>query len=116
MQIPIDEIKKLFATFSGATINSIDKLPQAGSERDYFRLHTTEGDFIATYGANIQENESFIYFSQHFTGKQLRTPKILCVNSDKSIYIQQDFGNVSTLVSYFICRQSGYMLPRSLLL
>ena len=97
MQIPIEEIKKLFATFSAASISNIDKLPQAGSERDYFRLYTTEGNFIATYGANIQENESFIYFSRHFTGKQLRTPKILGVNSDKNIYIQQDFGNVSLM-------------------
>ena len=97
MQIPIEEIENLFATFSGATINSIDKLPQAGSERHYFRLHTTDGDFIATHGANIQENDSFIYFSRHFAGKQLRTPQILCVNSPRTIYIQEDFGNVSLL-------------------
>ena len=92
-----EEIKNLFATFSKAAITSIDKLPQAGSERHYFRLHTSEGNFIATYGANIKENETFIYFSLLFAAKQLSTAKIFCVNDDKSIYIQKDFGNISLL-------------------
>lgn len=97
MQQPTEEIKDLFAGFSNATINSVDKLPQAGSERHYYRLHTTAGDFIVTHGANIKENETFIYFSRHFAEKQLRTATILAVNNDKSIYIQKDFGNVSLL-------------------
>ena len=97
MQSPTEEIKNLFAGFSKATITSVDKLPQAGSERHYYRLHTTEGNFIATHGANIKENETFIYFSKHFAEKQLRTAVILAVNNDKSIYIQKDFGNVSLL-------------------
>jgi RNase adapter protein RapZ len=97
MQSPIEAIEKLFATYSKATINNIDKLPQAGSERHYFRMHTSEGDFIATYGANIKENESFIYFSNHFAAKNLSTAKVLCVNADRDIYIQQDFGNVSLI-------------------
>ncbi len=97
MQSHTEAIEKLFATYSKAIISSIDKLPQAGSERHYFRMHTNEGDFIATYGANIKENESFIYFSTHFAAKHLNTAMILCVNNDKDIYIQQDFGNVSLL-------------------
>src|SRR6478736_4110127 len=97
MHVITDEIQKLFGTYSTAHINSIDKLPQAGSERHYFRLHTSDGDFIATYGANIPENETFIYFSHHFTAKQLCTARTLCVSADKSLYIQEDFGNVSLI-------------------
>ena len=97
MQASIEGIKNLFAKFSKAKINSIDKLPQAGSERHYFRLHTSEGNFIATYGANIKENDTFIYFSHHFATKQLCTANILGVSEDKSIYIQEDFGNISLL-------------------
>ena len=97
MNSTTDKIKELFATFSDATINTIDKLPQAGSERSYFRLHTNTGNYIATYGANIKENESFIYFSKHFHKKKLATPEIFCINADKTIYLQQDFGNVSLL-------------------
>jgi aminoglycoside/choline kinase family phosphotransferase len=97
MTTTTDRIKELFTTFSTATITAIDKLPQAGSERHYFRIHTKDKNFIATYGANIQENDAFIYFSQHFKKKNLSTAKILCINSEKDIYIQEDFGDVSLL-------------------
>ncbi|MEP7256129.1 MAG: RNase adapter RapZ [Ferruginibacter sp.] len=97
MQSVKEEIEKLFHQYSKEPINAIDKLPQAGSERHYFRIHTSDKTFIATYGANLKENESFIYFSGHFKKKQLATPEIFCINADKNIYIQQDFGDVSLL-------------------
>jgi aminoglycoside/choline kinase family phosphotransferase len=75
----------------------MDKLPQAGSERHYFRIHSADKNYIATYGANIKENESFFYFSAHFKKKNLATPQILCINAEKDIYIQDDFGDVSLL-------------------
>ena len=94
---PIEEIKKLFAAISDEDIVAIDKLPQAGSERHYYRLHTNKGSYIATNGANIKENETFIYFSKHFAEKKLCTADVLCANMGKSIYIQKDFGNTSLL-------------------
>jgi RNase adapter protein RapZ len=97
MQTVREEIVKLFQQFNDAPVTAIDKLPQAGSERHYFRIHTADKNFIATYGANLKENESFIYFSRHFNKKQLATPEIFCINADKSIYIQEDFGDVSLL-------------------
>ena len=97
MQSVKEEIEKLFRQYSKETITGIDKLPQAGSERHYFRIHTTDKTFIATYGANLKENESFIYFSKHFKKKQLTTPEIFCINDEKNIYIQQDFGDISLL-------------------
>lgn len=101
-----DKIKELFTTFSKAEITSIDKLPQAGSERHYFRIHTVDKNYIATYGANIKENESFIYFSAQFKKKDLATPQILCINAEKDIYIQDDFGDVSLLNEL---EQHGYV-------
>lgn len=101
-----DKIKELFTTFSKAEITSIDKLPQAGSERHYFRIHTADKNYIATYGANIKENESFIYFSAQFKKKDLATPQILCINAEKDIYIQDDFGDVSLLNEL---EQHGYV-------
>ncbi len=97
MQQPLEEIKSLFAGFSKAIITSIDKLPQAGSERHYYRLHTNKGTYIATYGANIKENETFIYFSNHFADKNLRTADVLAISKDKHIYIQKDFGDACLL-------------------
>jgi aminoglycoside/choline kinase family phosphotransferase len=97
MHSTVDKIKELFSSFSESEITAIDKLPQAGSERHYFRIYTADKTYIATYGANLKENESFIYFSKHFKKKQLTTPEIFCINADKNIYIQEDFGDISLL-------------------
>ena len=97
MQQVTDDIKKLFRQHNKESITSINMLPQAGSERHYFRIQTTNNSFIATYGTNIKENESFIYFSDHFNKKQLATPKILFINDAKDIYVQEDLGNISLL-------------------
>ena len=35
-----------------------------------------KGSVIGTYGANIKENETFIYFSEHFQKKKLAVPEI----------------------------------------
>ena len=97
MQVEIDEIQKVFEQFSKEPITRIDRLPQAGSERHYFRLHTAKNTYIATYGANIKENAAFIYFSNQFQQQQLSTPQILYCSADNKIYFQQDFGDVSLL-------------------
>ena len=95
MHSTTDKIRELFSSFSKAAITGIDKLPQAGSERHYFRIHTADKTFIATYGANLKENDSFIYFSKHFKKKNLQVPEICCINADKNIYLQEDFGDTS---------------------
>ena len=48
MQSVKEEIEKLFEQYSKEPITAIDKLPQAGSERHYFRIHTSDKTFIAT--------------------------------------------------------------------
>ncbi len=88
-----DHITALFKQHNDAPITAIDKLPQAGSDRHYFRLFTPGKNYIATYGNNIKENESFIYFSGKFREKQLAIPEIYYVSDDTCCYIQEDFGN-----------------------
>ncbi len=100
-----DKIKEFFSDFSKEPIAGIEKLPQAGSERHYFRIHTSDKTFIATYGANLKENESFIYFSRHFKKKNLAVADVLCINEGKNIYLQEDFGDVSLLNRL---EESGY--------
>jgi RNase adapter protein RapZ len=96
MQNLLQSIEKLYEEWSGKPATSIDVLPQSGSERRYFRIHTDDGNTImATHGANIKENETFLYFSGHFFKKQLPVPEIFSVADDQMIYLQQDFGDVS---------------------
>ncbi len=93
MHTTINEITNLFSRYIPDPILSIDKLPQAGSDRQYFRLHTAAKNYIGTHGSNVQENETFIYFSEQFATKNLPTARVLFVSDDRHCYIQEDFGN-----------------------
>jgi len=93
----MEDIKKLFATYSKDTILSIETIPQSGGDRIYYRINTATGSVIATTNYNVKENEAFIYYSQHFKKIHCPVPEILAVNADKTIYLQQDVGNTSLL-------------------
>lgn len=97
MQSIIDTIKELYATWSGYPCNQVDVLPQSGSDRRYFRLHADGKTYIATYGNNIPENDTFIYFTQHFRERSLPVPQLFAIGEDKTIYLQEDFGDISLL-------------------
>ena len=97
MQEIIESIKNLYKDWKGIEPDSIDVLQQSGSERRYFRIHEKDKSVIGTYGANIQENDTFIYFSQQFKAKKLAVPEIYKVSDDKMFYLQEDFGDVSLL-------------------
>ena len=89
MQEMIDAVSGFYKTWSGNLPASVDVLPQSGSDRRYFRLYGADGKtVIATVGANIPENETFMYFSRHFQKKELPVPTILGVNEDETIYLQ----------------------------
>ena len=98
MQAMINAVTDLYKQWSGSAPAQFDVLPQSGSDRRYFRLHDSKDKtVIATYGLNVQENETFIYFSRHFKEKELNVPGILAVSEDMTAYIQEDFGDVSLL-------------------
>jgi aminoglycoside/choline kinase family phosphotransferase len=97
MQLVIEDIKMLFQSFSKATIVSIDKIPQSGSDRIYFRIITDNRSYIATYNTNLKENETFLYFSKHFKQCGCPVPEVFAINKEHSIYIQEDLGDTSLL-------------------
>jgi len=97
MQLMIDAISELYKDWKGGGHTQLDVLPQSGSERRYFRLYDTNESVIGTYGANIKENEVFIYFSNHFRKKDLPVANILAVNDTLTAYLQEDFGDRSLL-------------------
>jgi aminoglycoside/choline kinase family phosphotransferase len=91
------DIASLFLSFSKEPVISINKIPQSGSIRIYYRILTRSGSYIATHGINIKENQSFIQFSRHFKTKNCPVPEIYAVNKEGTIYIQEDFGDISLL-------------------
>lgn len=97
MQEIIHQVKSLYKSWKGEEAKSIDVLQQSGSERRYFRLHGENESVIGTYGANVRENESFIYFSNEFRKRDLSVPAVYAVSEDRMYYLQQDFGSTSLL-------------------
>ncbi len=97
MQDIIAEIASLYKQWKGKEALSIELLPQSGSERRYFRLHGSTESVIGTYGANVKENQTFVYFSKNFKNKELAVPEILAISDDEQFYLQEDFGTVSLL-------------------
>jgi aminoglycoside/choline kinase family phosphotransferase len=95
-----DEIRQLYAnsaSLAAGPITAIEKIPQSGSNRQYFRVLTDNGSCIATYNDNVLENRTFIYFSRHFREKGCPVPEIYAVNADDTLYLQEDFGDLSLL-------------------
>lgn len=86
------------------TISQIDQLPGAGSNRIYFRIHTTNKTFIGTYSDNISENETFFYFVEHFKNQNL-VPNLIAIAQDRKTYIQEDLGTTSLLN---VLQKEGY--------
>ncbi|MGN7783563.1 RapZ C-terminal domain-containing protein [Niabella sp. 22666] len=98
MQEKIEAIQDLYKSWSGNEPASIDVLQQAGSERRYFRIWDKEGgSVIGTYGANVPENNSFLYFSENFSQKNLPIANIYAISEDRQFYLQEDFGDVSLI-------------------
>jgi len=97
MEAKIEQIKKLYNTLNSPDWDQIQKIPQSGGDRIYFRILQGVNSWIATYNLNLKENKTFIYFAEHFHAKGLPVPKVLAVSDDHSVYIQEDVGNTSLL-------------------
>ena len=97
MEDILKHIEHLFNTFQGSPWDSMEKIPQSGGDRIYFRIHQGKQTWMATYNLNIKENQTFIYFAQHFHEKGMPVPKVLAVNQDQTVYLQEDVGTTSLL-------------------
>jgi aminoglycoside/choline kinase family phosphotransferase len=97
MEAVIEAIGQLFTAVFKKKADRIEKLPQSGSDRIYFRIYAGEKTYIATYDINTRETETFIQFSRHFKQAGLPVPEVYGVNADNTIYIQEDLGTASLL-------------------
>jgi len=100
MQAIIDDIKRLYADFAGggSPLTGIEKIPQSGSNRIYFRILATKASYIACSNDNVRENKTFVYYSRHFRSRGCPVPEIFAINEAYTIYIQEDFGDQSLLM------------------
>jgi aminoglycoside/choline kinase family phosphotransferase len=97
MEEILQHIEKLFNTIYPHAWDSIQKIPQSGGDRMYFRISHGNQSWIATYNLNSKESKTFIYFANHFHEKGMPVPKVLAVNEAYTVYLQEDLGSVSLL-------------------
>lgn len=92
----INILKNLFISFFGSIPTSIDALPQAGSDRRYWRLAGSGHSAIGTFGPDIGENRCFIGLAGAFKAAGIvAVPEIYAVAEDETHYLQEDLGSVS---------------------
>ncbi|PVD53287.1 hypothetical protein DC498_05265 [Terrimonas sp.] len=102
----LEKVTHFFESWKNEKPDEIYTLRQAGSNRQYFRAKAEGGSYIITYNPNnIVENNAFIEFSKHFFKNNLAVPQILFEDTDKTQYVQTDFGDISL---YDILRKEGY--------
>ena len=68
-------------------------MAQSGSSRINFVGESSDSKYIITFNENIQENESFYYFSEIFSGLNINSPKVLQISADRKLYIQEFLGD-----------------------
>lgn len=92
----MQQLIQLYKEQYGRNPLRVESLPKSGSNREYVRLHGTDGtSVIGVIGPDKAENACFIYLSRHFADRGLPVPVIGAVGKDASCYLQTDLGSVS---------------------
>lgn len=104
----MEALKLLYENALGSKVGSIERLSGAGSNRQYFRIISAEGEsMIGCIGTSREENDAFLYLSAHFLEKGLPVPEMFAVSDDHIRYIQSDLGDISL---FSLVKQGDYSL------
>ena len=92
----MQELIGLYKKWCGEEPANVQKLPGAGSNREYYRITGTDGNsIIGVIGTSRDEDHAFVYLAQHFSQRKLPVPQIFAVSDDELCYLQSDLGDVS---------------------
>ena len=104
----MQKLLELYKKWSGAEPLQVEKLPGAGSNREYYRMLSANGEsVVGCVGTSRDENHAFVYLAQHFTKRKLPVPQVLAVSSDELRYIQTDLGSESLFDAIRGGREAG---------
>ncbi|HHG83838.1 MAG TPA: phosphotransferase enzyme family protein, partial [Bacteroidetes bacterium] len=107
----LEHLQALFRTWAGAPASTIETIPQAGSDRQYWRLSNSNQCAIGAYNPDSRENDAFISFSKHFLAQNLPVPEIYAEDRDHHIYLQRDLGNTPLLSRLIALRENSEFPP-----
>lgn len=110
-QTKLELLSALFDRWCGEKITSINKMPASGSPREYYRIEGTDSMAIGAINTDLEENQAFIEFSQHFHSLGLAVPEIYLVDLDNHAYLQEDLGDLALFDYLFQVRDRGSFPP-----
>jgi len=91
----IDYISDGYKELFGGSDLQVTALPRSGSDRRYFRIIDGDKSVIGAYNPNLEENEAFVGFTNHFISKALPVPEIYGYLPDRFIYYLKDLGDIN---------------------
>ncbi len=91
----IDYMSNGYKELFGGSDLQITALPRSGSDRRYFRIIDGDRSVIGAYNPNLEENEAFVGFTNHFISKALPVPEIYGYLPDKFVYYLKDLGDIN---------------------
>lgn len=104
----MQQLLQLYKQWQGAAPLKVERLPKAGSNREYVRLYAPDGTTaIGVIGPDVAENRCFVYLSRHFSECRLPVPQIYACSDDATRYLQSDLGHLSLYQALQQGRESG---------
>lgn len=99
----------LYTRLKGTPPESTCRIAGAGSNREYYRLtgKTHADSLIGVIGTSVEENDAFIYLSEHFNRRQLSVPLVQAVSENRVCYLQTDLGSTSLFDALSEGRKAG---------
>jgi aminoglycoside/choline kinase family phosphotransferase len=93
----IEILRSLFARWVPEQGIEIVPLPQAGSDRQYYRLTAQHSHAIGVFSPDKKETAAFIAYTDHFRKMGLNVPEIYAVDVENDCLLISDLGNLSLL-------------------
>jgi len=91
----INKIEQVYSKFYNKKIEKIEKLPQSGSYREYYRITNKDKKIIAVYNPDLRENDAFVSFSNTFFLENLPVPQVFFYDRENKIYFITDLGDTT---------------------
>ncbi len=109
----MDTLKEMCALMCCCGTVFAVSLPQAGSDRRYYRLTSDGRSFIGVYVPDATEGKCFVKLAEDFKSAGCHVPEVYTVSPDFHFYIEQDLGDVS-LFSYLKEKDAENLVKDSL--
>lgn len=93
----------------------IEKLPQSGSVRLYFRIHfENKPTLIGVFNEDIAENRAFFTYTRFFEKQGVNVPQLLSIHENEQYYLLNDLGD-ETLYSFLMRERKGKQLTADII-